>query len=147
MKISPNYTDLDVGFDLVAIKNKIDNTPPRNVLRAAEDMAEFVLEPLRNAYNFRIVSWYRSPTLEREYSKPGFFDWCRQNKLTCSDKNWFDYIQQKQHVTGHAVSIVSNDLEMIYEYLQSEEFDILQMRDNYIHISFVKGANRRLILK
>lgn len=147
MKISENYTATDVGFDLIAVKNKIDNTPPRNVLRAAEDLAEYVLEPLRAAFQFRIVSWYRSSTLEREYSKPSFFEWCRNNKLPLHDKNWFDYLENKQHVTGHAVSIVSENLEAMFEHLQGEDFDILQMRDGYIHISYVKGANRRLILK
>ena len=146
MKISENYSDVDVGFDLIAVKNKINNTPPRPVLIAAEELADKLLEPLRKEFKFRIVSWYRSAVLEREYCKMGFHNWCRANGKTFNDKNWYEYLQEKQHVLGCAVSIVCDDNDKLFEYLQTQTFDILQLRDGYIHVSYVTDANRKLVL-
>lgn len=146
MKISDKYTDNDVQFDLIAAKNGIDNTAPRKVLTMATDLAENVLEPLASKFEFRILSWYRSSTLEREYCKKSYFEWLRTNRLTFNETNWVAYLKEKQHITGAAVSIFSNDLQEIFEYLQTQTFDILQLRDGYIHVSYVKNANRKLVL-
>nr|DAF93419.1 MAG TPA: peptidase [Myoviridae sp. ctshb19] len=146
MKISQNYTDLDVGFDLVAVKNKIDNTVPRAALLAAEGVAQKILEPLREKFDFRIVSWYRSSALEREYCKGSYHDWLRQNGLPFNEQNWARYLNEKQHVLGCAVSLISNDSQAIFEHLQQQTFDLLQQRDGYIHVSYVEGANRKIVL-
>lgn len=146
MRISENYTDLDVGFDLVAVKNKINNTPPIEALRAAEKVAENILEPLRKEFDFRIVSWYRSPVLEREYCKASYYDWLRANGLPFNETNWVKYLNEKQHVLGVAVSLISNDAQAIFDHLQNQTFDLLQMRDGYIHVSYVENANRKMVL-
>ena len=146
MKISKSYTDADVGFDLIAVKNKIGNVPPRAVLLAAEDLASGLLEPLKEKFEFRIVSWYRSSMLEREYCKGSFHEWTRAQGVAYNDKNWYEYLKEKQHVLGSAVAIVGADNSAIFEWLQTQPFDILQMRDGYIHVSFVKDANRKLVL-
>lgn len=146
MRISKNYSDLDVGFDLVAVKNKIDNTPSRDALIAAGKVAENILEPLRELFDFRIVSWYRSPVLEREYCKVSFYDYIRAQNLPFNDASWIKYLNDKQHVLGAAVSMISNDAQAIFDHLQNQTFDILQMRGNYIHVSFVEGANRKIVL-
>lgn len=146
MRISENYTDFDVSFDLVAVKNRIDNTPPREALIAAGKVAENILEPLRKQFDFRIVSWYRSPVLEREYTKGSFYDWIRAQGLPFNDASWIKYLNDKQHVLGSAVSLISNDMQSIYEHLQTQVFDILQMRDGYIHVSYVEQANRKIVL-
>lgn len=146
MKISEHFTDVDVGFDLVAIKNKIDNTPSRQVLLLAEDLAVNLLEPLKAEHDFRIVSWYRCSNLEREYCKHSYFDYLRENRLTVSEKTWATYLGNKQHVTGSAVSLISGNMDTVFEWLSDQTFDVLQMRDGYIHVSYVKGANRKLIL-
>lgn len=146
MKISEKYTDIDVEFDLIAAKNGIDNKAPRAVLTVATDLAENILEPLKSKFEFRILSWYRSSVLEREYCKKSYFEWLRANRLTVTEANWVKYLQEKQHITGAAVSILSNDIQEVYEWLQTQTFDILQLRDGYIHVSYVKGANRKLVL-
>lgn len=146
MKISENYTDTDVDFDLIAVKNGIDNKAPRAVLTAATDLAENILEPMADKFEFRVLSWYRSSTLEREYCKKSYFEWLRTNRLTVNETNWIKYLQEKQHITGAAVSILSNDLQSVYDWLQTQTFDILQLRDGYIHVSYVQGANRKLVL-
>lgn len=146
MKISENYTDTDVGFDLLAIKNKIDNKPTRQILLAAEDLAVNILEPLLKEHKFNIVSWYRCSTLEREYCKHSYFNFLRENRLVSSEKSWAEYLGQKQHITGSAVAIVAPNLDAVYEWLQDRTFDILQKRDGYIYVSYVKDANRKLIL-
>lgn len=146
MRISKNYSDLDVGFDLVAVKNKIDNTPSRDALIAAGKVAENILEPMREQFDFRLVSWYRSPVLEREYCKVSFYDYIRAQNLPFNDASWIKYINEKQHVLGAAVSLISNDSQAIFDWLQTQVFDILQMRGNYIHVSFVEGGNRKIVL-
>lgn len=146
MRISENYTDQDVSFDLVAVKNRIDNTPPREALLAAEKVAANILEPLRLLFDFRIVSWYRSPVLEREYCKASFYDWIRAQGLPFNDASWIKYLNDKQHVLGSAVAIISNDAQAIFDHLQTQTFDILQMRDGYVHVSFVEGSNRKMVL-
>jgi len=146
MQISKNYTDVDVAFDLIAIKNKISNTPPRSVLLAAEVLAAHVLEPLKEKFDFRVVSWYRGAVLEREYCKGSFHEWTRAKGVAFNDKNWYDYLKEKQHVLGCAVAIVGADNSAIFEWLQTQTFDVLQMRDGYIHVSYVKDANRMLVL-
>jgi hypothetical protein len=146
MKISEKYTDTDVEFDLIAVKNGIDNKAPRAVLSAATELAENILEPLAEKFEFRILSWFRSSTLEREYCKKSYFEWLRTNRLTFNEASWIKYLSEKQHITGAAVSILSNDLQAVYEYLQNQTFDILQLRDGYIHVSYVKDANRKMIL-
>ena len=146
MKISEKYTDTDVEFDLIAVKNGIDNKAPRAVLSAATELAENILEPLAEEFEFRILSWFRCSTLEREYCKKSYFEWLRTNRLTFSDASWIKYLSEKQHITGAAVSILSNDLQGVFEHLQNQTFDILQLRDGYIHVSYVKDANRKLVL-
>lgn len=146
MKISEQYTDTDVEFDLIATKNGIDNKAPRNVLSRATDLAENILEPMALKFDFRILSWYRSSVLEREYCKKSYFEWLRTNRLTVNEANWVKYLQEKQHITGSAVSVLSNDLQAVYEWLQTQTFDILQLRDGYIHVSYVKDTNRKLVL-
>jgi hypothetical protein len=146
MQISKNFSDVDVSFDLIAIKNKINNVAPRPVLLAAEDLAANVLEPLKEKFDFRIVSWYRSAVLEREYCKGSFHEWTRAKGVAFNDRNWYEYLKEKQHVLGSAVAIVGSDNSAIFEWLQTQTFDILQMRDGYIHVSFVKDANRMLVL-
>lgn len=147
MKISEKYTDADVTFDLIAVKNGIDNKAPRSVLNMATDLAENILEPLAQEHDFRIISWFRSATLEREYCKRSYFEWLRTNRQTVSEASWIKYLAEKQHITGAAVSIFSNDLQAVFEWLQNQTFDILQMRDGYIHVSYVQGSNRKLVLK
>lgn len=146
MRISNSFTDADVSFDLIAIKNKINNTAPRSALIAAEDLAANILEPLKEKFEFRIVSWYRSAVLEREYCKGSFHEWTRANGVAFNDRNWYEYLKEKQHVLGCAVAIVGSDNSAIFEWLQTQTFDILQMRDGYIHVSFVKDSNRMLVL-
>jgi len=146
MRISEHYSDLDVGFDLLAQKSKIDNTPPREALLAAEKVAENILEPLREKFDFRIVSWYRSPALEREYCKVSYYDWLRENGLSFNEANWARYLNDKQHVLGCAVSLISNESTAIFEWLQQQTFDILQQRGSYIHVSYVAKANRKIVL-
>lgn len=144
--ISEKYSELDVTFDLIAVKNGIDNSASRSVLNMATDLAENVLEPLAQHFDFRIVSWFRCSTLEREYCKKSYFEWLRTNRLTVSEASWINYLKEKQHITGAAVSIFSNDAQAVFEWLQNQTFDILQMRDGYIHVSYVAGANRKLVL-
>jgi len=146
MRISEHFTDLDVGFDLLAQKSKIDNTPPRAALLAAEKVAENILEPLREQFDFRIVSWYRSAALEREYCKGSYYDWLREAGLPFNETNWARYLADKQHILGCAVSLISNQSTAVFEWLQTQTFDVLQMRGNYIHVSWVEGANRKIVL-
>ena len=148
MKISEHYTDLDVSFDLLATKSKIDNKPSRAVLINAEVLAENILEPLREeGFDFRIASWYRSNALEREYCKLSFHNWTREQGLPFNESSWATYLRDKQHIHGYAVAIVSNDNQQIFEWLQNHTFDLLQLRKDYIYVSYVDGKNRKMVLK
>lgn len=150
MRISKNFTSADVEFDLIAVKNKISNKASASVIQCAEDVALNILEKLvEQDFRFNVVSWYRSDALEREYCKISYIEWARKNGKSSSwnSKDWFEYRNEKQHITGSAVSIFSGDLQPIFEFLKTLTFDILQLRDGYIHVSYVEGANRGLVLE
>lgn len=148
MRLSAHFTVYDLEFDMYARKNKIENIAPTAVIQAAEDVAQHILEPLVDAgFRFNIASWYRSAALEREYCKTSFLEWSHGNNRNYTQNNWVEYLTGKQHMLGTAVAISGGPLAEIYEFLRQLRFDTLQMRDGYIYVSYVDGANRGLILE
>ncbi len=142
MKISEHYTRHHVEFDLYAHKMKIQNVATSVVLRNAEELAANILEPIYELHP-NIVSWYRSETLEREYSKFHYMEWCRARKLRTDDASWKSYLGDKNHITGNTVTLMYD--EKIVAALQEMEFDILRA-ETYIHVSYTAGANRKMVI-
>jgi len=146
-RVSESFTVADVEFDLYALKNRIENTAPPQALRNAEILAKRILEPLRNAVNFQILSWYRSDALEKAYCKNAFYKWTVDNREHFSERTWSKYASEKQHTTGQAVALRSNNVKALFDYIKANlEFDILSMREGYVHVSFAQDANRKLIV-
>lgn len=155
-RISPNFDYRDVSYSYAAQRLGIDNTPTDAVIKNASALAQNVLEPLREQFEFIYVhSWYRSATLERELCKQTFYHWCVSNRRHFADANsWRDYFETKQHPLGQAVDIRAKNgtIDELYAYIkQNLPFDNLKTEfhteveeSGWVHVSYVEGRNRGL---
>lgn len=155
-KISPNFDYRDVAYSYAAQRLKIDNTPSERVVKNASILAQNLLEPLREQFEFiHVHSWYRSAALERELCKQAFYAWCVANRRHFQDAtSWRDYLETKQHPTGCAVDIRARNgsVSDLYGYIRRNmEFDFLKIEfttdieeSGWVHVSFVEGRNRKI---
>lgn len=155
-RISPNFDYRDVAYSYAAQRLSIDNTPSDAVIKNASALAQKVLEPLREQFEFIYVhSWYRSAALERELCKQAFYQWCVANRRHFADANsWRDYLETKQHPLGQAVDIRAKNgsIRDLYEYIRANlPYDVLKTEfhttveeSGWVHVSYVEGNNRRI---
>jgi hypothetical protein len=116
----------------------IDNTPPQDVIDNLKYLCENLLQPIRDIVGAVTVnSGYRSPAL---------------NKAVNGAKN-------SQHLTGQAVDFEAvnySNIELgkiieqsglIFDQLIYEFVKKTDPRAGWIHVSLVKGLNRKEILR
>jgi hypothetical protein len=116
----------------------IDNTPPQDVIDNLKYLCENLLQPIRDIVGAVTVnSGYRSPAL---------------NKAVNGAKN-------SQHLTGQAVDFEAvnySNIELgkiieqsglIFDQLIYEFVKKTDPRAGWIHVSLVKGINRKEILR
>lgn len=117
----------------VATKRHINNTPPPEVVETLSELADKLLDPLREAWGSPITvnSGYRSPAL---------------NKAVGGSPS-------SQHLRGEAADITAGSPESnrrLFGMAAAGGFDFDQLIDehnySWIHISYREGANRRKIL-
>lgn len=127
-----NFKMSELIYSNEAKKNKLNNTPNIDSLDCMLELIASVLQPIRNAIKkpMIITSGYRSPRL---------------NKIVGGKAN-------SQHLKGQAVDFVINGLEPEYivKFIQGMgiEFDqLINEYDSWVHISYVKGKNRKQVLK
>jgi hypothetical protein len=154
-RISPNYDLRDVAYSYAAQRLGIDNTPSDAVIKNASALAQKLLEPLRQQFEFIYIhSWYRAPALERDLCKQAFYKWTVENRRHFADANsWRDYLETKQHPLGQAVDIRAKNgsIQELYDYIKRNmDFDILKTEfhteveeSGWVHVSYVEGKNRR----
>ena len=67
MKLSENFTLLELIKSDAALRNNLDNTPTQGVLQNLRDLVENVLQPIRKNYEkpVKISSGYRSPAVNK----------------------------------------------------------------------------------
>lgn len=64
MMLSTNFSLAELVRSTVASERGIDNTPPPNVIRELEALAQTILQPLRDEFgSLRVTSGYRCPQL------------------------------------------------------------------------------------
>ena len=127
-----NFKMSELIYSNEAIKKNINNMPNVDSLDCMLELITNVLQPIRNAIKkpMIITSGYRCAKL---------------NKIVGGKPN-------SQHLKGQAVDFIINGLEPEYivKFIQGMgiEFDqLLNEYDSWVHISYVKGKNRKQILK
>ena len=127
-----NFTISELIYSQRAEEKKIDNTPNPEALDNMLELIVNCLQPIRDAIKKPIIitSGYRSQKL---------------NKLIGGTKN-------SQHMTGQAVDFIIQGLkpEYIVNFIIKSgiSFDqLINEYDSWVHVSYIKGKNRKQVLK
>ena len=127
-----NFTISELIKSDTASKYNINNMPDINSLDNLLDLIFYCLQPLRDKLNKPVVitSGYRST---------------RVNRLTGGVSN-------SQHLYGQAADFIINGMTpfQIIEKIKTYNIDFDQLineYDKWVHISYVKGKNRKQVLK
>lgn len=127
------FTINELTLSRTAAVRKIDNTPPPEALKALTELAEGVLDPVREMWGapLTVNSGYRSAAL---------------NKAVGGSPS-------SQHLRGEAADITTGtreDNRKLFDMIAAGNFDFDQLIDergySWLHISYRKNANRRNIL-
>lgn len=148
IKIGKNFTLADVQFNEIAVRLGMSNeVTDDQVISNARRLAKNILDPLIEQFgHVFITSWYRNQNLEREYSRNAFARWCIDNRLPIRDEAWQQYLDQKQHHTGCAVTIRASDNDELFDYIKDNlEFDTLMHKKHWISVSFTQNNQKRAI--
>jgi len=135
MKLSKNFSLLEVTRSSTAKRIGIDNAPNKEHLNNIQALVRKIVQPLRDAIGpIRISSGYRSPALNRA--------------IGGSNKS--------QHCKGEALDLQfweSGEMnnKKIYDWILSSGVDFDQMINEFdyswIHISFKEFKNRKQVLE
>lgn len=146
-QLSPNYTVKHVQYNELAVRLGIDNrvTSEEQVYNA-QALAENVLEPASNMDELFITSWFRCPTLEREYSRLAYAKWAIANRQPLNETSWKLYLLEKQHVTGQAVSFRCQAMNIMFDFIQTLDFDVLIHKSDWLSVSYNRNGNRKRVI-
>lgn len=146
-ELSPNYRVKDAQYNELAVRLGIDNrmTSAMQVYNA-KALAENILEPASQTDELFITSWYRCPTLEREYSRLAYAKWAIANRQSLNESSWKLYLQEKQHVNGQAVSFRCQAMNTMFSFLQTLDFDVLIHKSDWISVSYNRDGNRKRVI-
>ena len=127
-----NFKISELIYSDTAIKNNINNMPDINSLDYMLDLIFYCLQPIRNKLDkaITITSGYRNSEV---------------NSLVGG-------VTTSQHTKGQAVDFTVSGYTpaQLVTLIQSYgiEFDqLINEYDNWVHISYVKGNNRKQVLK
>lgn len=128
--VSKNFTLDEVMASKQAVKAKIDNTMPSIYYVNAINLANFILEPIRQHFGepFSPSSWYRCEKL---------------NKLVGGSAT-------SDHMIGAAADIALKKVSILAlaEYIRDNlTFDQVILEPGWVHVSYRKGANRMQVLR
>lgn len=127
--LTKNFSAKEITHSPTAIKLGIDNTLPDIYYGNAQNLAKYVLEPIRQYFGvpFSPLSWYRCPKL---------------NEVVGGSKT-------SDHMIASAVDIriKSISLMALAEYIRDNlQFDQVILEPTWVHISFRKDNNRNEVL-
>jgi len=135
MKLSKNFSLIEITRSSTAKRIGIDNAPNKEHLNNIQTLIREVVQPLRDAIGpIRISSGYRSPALNRA--------------IGGSNKS--------QHCKGQALDLQfwengEMNNKKIYDWILSSGVDFDQMINEFdyswIHISFKEFKNRKQVLE
>lgn len=127
-----NFTIMELVKSNIAKINKIDNTPDATSLKCMHDLIIYCLQPIRDKLGkpMIITSGYRCQTLNKKVGG----------------------VSNSQHTKGQAVDFYVKGISMqqVIDFIKKSgvEFDqLINEYNKWVHISFVKGKNRRQVLK
>lgn len=127
-----NFTIGELVNSDIARKEKIDNTPDSISLKYMQELIKYCLQPIRDKLGkpMIITSGYRCPTLNKKVGG----------------------VANSQHTKGQAVDFYVNamSIQQVIDFIKKSgvEFDqLINEYNKWVHISFVKGRNRKQIFK
>lgn len=129
MNISPHFTINEISHSNYATLHGIDNTMPDIYFSNAQNLAKYILEPIRLYFGtpFSPESWYRSE---------------RVNNGVGGAKNSDHMIAAATDITIPKVSLIA-----LAEYIKNNlDFDQLILEPTWVHVSYKKDNNRKQIL-
>lgn len=130
MQLSSNFNLNEFTASVTALSKGISNQPSKDALTCIKELVEGLLQPLRTliAKPFKITSGYRSPELNTAIGG----------------------VKASQHNKGQAVDFVVQGLtpfEVCQIIVSSGlDFDQLIYEGTWVHLSYVKGKNRKQVL-
>lgn len=127
-----NFTIMELVKSNIAKKNKIDNTPDSQSLKYMLELIKYCLQPIRDKLGkpMIITSGYRCKELNKKVGG----------------------VPTSQHCKGQAVDFYVKDMsiQQVVDFIKESgvEFDqLINEYNKWVHISFVKGRNRKQVLK
>ena len=127
-----NFTIMELVKSNIAKKNKIDNTPDSQSLKYMLELIKYCLQPIRDKLGkpMIITSGYRCKELNKKVGG----------------------VPTSQHCKGQAVDFYVKDMsiQQVVDFIKKSgvEFDqLINEYNEWVHISFVKGRNRKQVLK
>lgn len=155
-KWADHFKPYEVSKSNTAVREGIDNTPDEAQLKAAQELARNVLDPVREHFGiaFSPESWFRCEKLERVITRHGFGRWCVKHKVAKDENAWADYFPLKSHPKGQAADfeIPGVDNLEVFEWIRDNcEYDQLiqegyrqgEPNSGWIHVSYrPRGSNR-----
>lgn len=127
-----NFTIMELVKSTIAKREKIDNTPDSTSLKCLHELISYCLQPIRDKLGkpMIITSGYRCQGLNKKVGG----------------------VSNSQHTKGQAVDFYVKDMttQQVVDFIKKSgiEFDqLINEYNRWVHISFVKGKNRKQILK
>jgi len=126
-----NFKISEFTASQTAVQFKINNMPDINSLDCLLDLIFFVMQPLRDKLGKPIIisSGYRCYELNQKVGG----------------------VATSQHIMGQACdfTVPGMTVQQVFDFVQKSgiEYDQLIHEGNWVHISFVRGKNRRQAFK
>lgn len=127
-----NFTIMELVKSNIAKREKIDNTPDSVSLKYMQELIKYCLQPIRDKLGkpMIITSGYRCQALNKKVGG----------------------VAASQHTKGQAVDFYVNGMTMqqVVDFIKKSgvEFDqLINEYNRWVHISFVRGKNRKQVLK
>jgi len=139
-RISKHISWREATKSSTAIRHDIDNTPCDECIKKMKIVADRVFEPLRSHFNcpIAVVSFYRSEKVNDIIGGSPTSQHCKGEALDL-DADVYGEITNKQ-----IFDFILNNLEfdqLIWEFSNPDGSPA------WVHVSYVDGANRRMVLK
>lgn len=127
-----NFTIMELVKSNIAKREKIDNTPDSTSLKYMQELISYCLQPIRNKLGkpMIITSGFRCQALNKKVGG----------------------VSNSQHTKGQAVDffVQGMSIQQIIDFIKKTgiEFDqLINEYNRWVHISYVKGKNRKQVLK
>ena len=137
MKLSQNFSLLELTKSETAIRKSIDNTPSKEALQCLFNLCTNVLQPVRDAFGLvSITSGYRSPELNTAIGGSKTSDHCKG----CAADFEVPGMDNKE-----LAQWIIDNLE--FKQLILEFYEDGKPNSGWVHCSFEEGNNNKQVLR